>query len=85
MVCAMMHCLAWIYSRGAQLHPYIPYYNRAAALTCAAPGAASGIWYMLEMLRRCDTLQRDAGDVISAFAGLVLYAVEWVKLPETHL
>ena len=28
MVCAMLHCLAWIHDRGAPLHPYIPYYNR---------------------------------------------------------
>lgn len=67
------------------LHPYIPYYNRAAALAYTASGVASGIWYALEVLRRCDTLQRGAGGVISAFAGLVLYAVKWVKLPETHL
>jgi hypothetical protein len=45
----------------------------------------AGIWYALEALRRCDVLQRGAGGVISAFAGLVLYAVKWVKLPETHL
>nr|DAL64338.1 MAG TPA_asm: hypothetical protein [Caudoviricetes sp.] len=23
MVCAMLHCLAWIHNRGAPLHPYI--------------------------------------------------------------
>ena len=38
MVCDMLHRLAWIYNRGAPLHPYIPYYNRAAVLTCIASG-----------------------------------------------
>ena len=28
MVCDVLHRLAWIYNRGAPLHPYIPYYNR---------------------------------------------------------
>ena len=37
MVCAMLHCLAWIYNRA---HPYIPYYNSAAVLTCTASGVA---------------------------------------------
>nr|DAT83086.1 MAG TPA: hypothetical protein [Caudoviricetes sp.] len=36
MVCDMLHRLAWIHNRGAPLHPYIHYYNRAAVLTCAA-------------------------------------------------
>ena len=40
MVCDMLHCLAWIHNRGAPLHPYIPYYNRAAALPCTASGVA---------------------------------------------
>ena len=45
MVCDMLHCLAWIHDRGAPLHPYIPYYNRAAVLSCTASGVAvvSGI------------------------------------------
>lgn len=38
MVCGMLHCLAWIHNRGAPLHSYIHYYNRAAALTCTAFG-----------------------------------------------
>lgn len=38
----MLHRRAWIYNRA---HPYIPYYNREAALTCTATGVAvvSGI------------------------------------------
>jgi hypothetical protein len=41
--------------------------------------------YALEVLRRCDMLQRDAGGVISAFAGLVLWAVKWGKSQEKRL
>ena len=76
MVCDMLHCLAWIYNRGTPLRPYIPYYNRAAALSCTASGMASGVWYVLEVLRRCDTLQRGAGGIIAACTGLVFVAVE---------
>lgn len=45
MVCNLLHCLAWIHNKGAPLRPYIPYYNRAAVLTCIASGVAvvSGI------------------------------------------
>lgn len=32
-------------------HPYIPYYNRAAVLTCAASGRCASIWYVLECVR----------------------------------
>lgn len=39
---------------------YMPYYNRASVLTCAASGRDGGIWYALEALRRCDVLQRGA-------------------------
>nr|DAQ34817.1 MAG TPA: hypothetical protein [Caudoviricetes sp.] len=35
-VCDVLLCLAWIHDRGAPLHPYIPYYNRAAALIYTA-------------------------------------------------
>lgn len=44
-VCAMLYRLTWIYNRDAPAHPYIHYYNRAAALTCTASGVAvvSGI------------------------------------------
>ena len=72
MVCDMLHCLAWIYNSGAPLHSYIHYYNRAAVLACIASGVVSGIWYVLEVLRRCDTLQRGAGGIIAACIGLVL-------------
>lgn len=45
MVCAMLQRLAWVHDRGAPLHPYIHYYNRAAVLSCTAFGVAviSGI------------------------------------------
>lgn len=85
MVCAMLHCLAWIYNRGAPLRPYI-YLIIIGRLRCPVQRPAWR-WYLVsvEVLRRCEVLHRGAGGVISAFAGLVLYAVEWVKLPETHL
>lgn len=44
-----------------------------------------GIWYVLEVLRRCDVLQRGAGDIIAACVGLVSWAVEWVKSQEKPL
>ena len=56
-----------------------------AVLTCAASGRDGGIWYVLDALRRCDTLQRGADSVISAFVGLVLWAAECVKPQEKHL
>lgn len=43
MVCDVLHRLAWIYNRGTPLHPYIPYYNRAAVLTCIASGRCVSI------------------------------------------
>lgn len=67
------------------LRSYIHYYNMAAVLACAASGAASGIWYVLEVLRCCDMLQCVAGDVISVRVGLVFAAVEWGKWPEKPL
>jgi len=76
MVCDMLHSLAWIHNRGAPLHSYIPYYNRAAVLTCIASQRGGGIWYVLETLQRCDTLQRGAGGIIAACVCLVLWAVE---------
>ena len=72
MVCDMLHCLAWIHNKGA--HPYIHYYNRAAVLACTASGVAVVSWYMLEVLRRCDTLQRGAGGIIAARVGLVSWS-----------
>lgn len=67
------------------MHHYIHYYNRAAVLSCIASSVALVSGYVLEVLRRCDTLQCDAGGVISAFVGLVLLAVEWVKPQEKRL
>ena len=51
-----MCCTVWHGSiTGA--HPYIPYYNRAAVLTCAASGTASYIWYRW---RRCGVAMRSS-------------------------
>ena len=55
---------------------YMPYYNRAVVMTCAASGRDGGIWYVLEVLRRCDTLQRGASGVIVDCIGLVSLAAE---------
>lgn len=57
------------------LHPYIHYYNRRSALTCAASGVAvvSGIGAGRPGV--CDTLQRGAGGIIAACVGLVSAAV----------
>ena len=57
----------------------------AAVLTCAASGRDGGIWYALEALRRCDTLQRGAGGIIAVCVGLVPWAVESVKSQEKSL
>nr|DAG16651.1 MAG TPA: hypothetical protein [Caudoviricetes sp.] len=54
-------------------------------LTCTASGAASGIWYALEVLRCCDTSQRGAGGIIAVCVGLVFAAVEWGKSQEMPL
>lgn len=51
----------------------------AAVLACTAFGRDGGIWYALEALRRCDTLQRGADSVISAFVGLLSETVECNK------
>lgn len=80
MVCDMLHCLAWIHNRGAPLHPYIPYYNRRSVLACTASRRGGGIWYVLEVLRRCDTPQRGAGGIIAACVGLVSWAVGLGKI-----
>lgn len=49
------------------------------------PGVTLVFGYALEVLRRCDMLQRGAGGVISAFAGLVLWTVKWGKSQEKPL
>ena len=64
---------------------YMPYYNRASVLTCAASGRDGGIWYALKALRRCDTLQRGAGDIIAVCVGLVSLAVERAQSQEKPL
>ena len=68
-------------------HPclYIPYYNRATVLTCTAFDVALVSWYVLEVLRRCDTLQRVADGIIAACVGLVSAAAERYKLREKRL
>nr|DAI21877.1 MAG TPA: hypothetical protein [Caudoviricetes sp.] len=76
--CDLLHCLAWIHNRGVPfLHSYIPYYNRRSVLNCTASGVALVSEYALEVLRRCETLQRSAGGIIAACVGLVFAAVEW--------
>lgn len=45
-------------------------------LSYTASGRGDGIWYALEVLRRCDVLQRVAGGIIAACVGLVSRAVE---------
>ena len=67
------------------LRSYIPYYNRAAELTCAASGRDGGIWYALEALQRCDTLQRGAGGIIVDCISLVSAVVELGKSQEKRL
>ena len=79
MVCDVLRRLAWIHNRGAPLHPYIPYYNRAAVLTCIASGRDGGILYRRKPSGRWQTLQRGAGGIIAACVGLVFAAVEWDK------
>lgn len=37
MVCAMLHRRAWIHDTGAQLHPYIPYYNKGRPCPVQCP------------------------------------------------
>ena len=85
MVCDMLHRLAWIHNRGSPLRPYIHYYNRRSALSCTASGRDGGIWYVLEVLRRCDVLQRGAGGIMAACVGLLFAAVEWGKSQEKSL
>ena len=57
----------------------------AAVLTCAASGRDDGIWYALEALRRCGTLQRGASCVIVDCIGLVYAVVECGKSQENRL
>lgn len=63
----------------------MPYYNRAAVLTCAASLRGVGIWYRCGASRRCDTFQRGAGGVIVDCIGLVSAVVEWGKSQEKRL
>lgn len=81
----LLDCLAWIHNRGAPLRPYIHYYNRAVVLTCTASSVALASGIRWRASGRCDTLQRCAGGIIVTCAGLLSYAVEWFKLPETPL
>ena len=67
------------------MHPYIHYYNRRSALSCVASGAALVSGYVLEVLRRCDTLQRVADGIIAACVGLVSWGVERVQSQEKPL
>lgn len=67
------------------LPSYIPYYNRRSALTCAASRRGGGVWYWLSVSGRVYALQRGAGGIIAACAGLVSRAVEWVQSQEKPL
>lgn len=44
-----------------------------------------GIWYVLDVMRRCDTIQNGASGIIAACVGLVFVEVEWDKLQEKPL
>ena len=57
----------------------------AAVLTCAASGRDDGIWYALEALRRCGTLQRGTGSIIADCVGLVSATSECGKSQEKRL
>ena len=54
-------------------------------MSCTASGRDGGIWYVLEVLRRCDVLQRGAGGIMAACVGLLFAAVEWGKSQEKSL
>lgn len=54
------------------LHSYIPYYNRTVCADLCSVRRGVSIWYVLEVLRRCNTLQRGAGGIIAAYVELVL-------------
>ena len=82
MVCDMLHRLTRIHNRGRTLI-YIIIIGGCVDLYSVRRGV--GIWYALEVLRRCDMLQRVAGGIIAAFACLVFAAVEWDKSQEKHL
>ena len=77
-------CTVW-HGSITEMHPYIPYYNRAAVLTCTASRCGVGIWCALEVLWRCDTPQRCTDGIIAACVGLVSWAVERYKLQEKRL
>ena len=63
----------------------MPYYNRAAVLSCTASGVVSGIRYRCRASCRCDALQRGAGDIIADCVGLVSAVVEREQSPEKLL
>lgn len=77
-------CTVWHGSiTGARL--YIPYYNGAAVLTCTASGVAVVSGIGCKASGRVYVLQRVAGGIIAACAGMVSAAIEWGKLQETPL
>lgn len=45
-VCEVLLCLAWIHDRGAQLHHYIPYYNRRLCRPAQRPAWR---WYLVSV------------------------------------
>ena len=85
MVCDMLHCLVWIYDRGAPLHPLIYLIIIGCCADLCSVRRGGGIWYRLNASGRVYALQRVAGGIIAACAGLVLWAVERVQSQETPL
>lgn len=72
MVCDMLPRRAWIYNRA---HPYIPYYNIAAVLTCTASGVAvvSGIGGGATL----DGMPSSVAQVVYRRLACLLYCVRW--------
>lgn len=73
MVCDMLHPLIYLIIIGGLYWPV------------QRPNVAAVFWYALEVLRRCDTLQRGAGGIISACIDLVSWAIERVQSQEKPL
>ena len=69
----------------APLHPYIYLIIIGGCADLYSVQRSGGIWYMLEVLRRCDTLQRGAGGIIAVCVGLVSWAVKLGKSQEKRL
>lgn len=64
-----------LYNMGAPLHPYIPYYNRAAVLVCTA----SGVAVVSGMRWRCygAVIRSSVAQVVYSRLVWLLYCVRW--------